>query len=110
MSRHRGHELPGSYRAHVAPDFEEVINAYVEKQTKVQEAQTYREQEVPKAQADRDRAISEAEGFAALAVEGADEDEDPDGPGGHGADEPEAFRYEEEVAHRREHAKAQDFR
>ena len=49
----------------VAPDFEEVINAYVEKQTKVQEAQTYREQEVPKAQADRDRAISEAEGFAA---------------------------------------------
>jgi len=51
--------------AAVAPDFEDVINAYVEKQTKVQEAQTYREQEVPKAQADRDRAISEAQGFAA---------------------------------------------
>lgn len=51
--------------AAVAPDFEDVINAYVEKQTKVQEAQTYREQEVPKAQADRDRAISEAQAFAA---------------------------------------------
>lgn len=51
--------------AAVAPDFEEVINAYVERQTVVQEAETYREQEVPKAQASRERAISEAEGFAA---------------------------------------------
>lgn len=49
----------------VAPDFEAVVSAYVEKETKVQNAQTYREQEVPKAQADRDRMISDAEAFAA---------------------------------------------
>jgi membrane protease subunit HflK len=49
----------------VEPDFKDVVSAYVEKQTKVAEARTYREQEVPKAQADRDRLISDARAFAA---------------------------------------------
>ncbi len=49
----------------VAPDFEAVVSAYVEKETKVRESHTYRETEVPQAQADRDRMISDAEAFAA---------------------------------------------
>lgn len=49
----------------VAPDFEAVVSAYVEKQTKVQEAQTYRQKELPKAQAERSRLISDAEAFSA---------------------------------------------
>ena len=49
----------------VAPDFEAVVSAYVERQTRIQKANTYREKEIPKAQAERERMISDAEAFAA---------------------------------------------
>jgi len=49
----------------VVQDFEAVMSEYVEKQTKVQKAQTYRESEVPKAQSERTRLISDAEAYSA---------------------------------------------
>lgn len=49
----------------VAEDFQDVVNAYVEKRTKSQEAQAYREKELPKAEADRNRMISDARAFSA---------------------------------------------
>jgi len=49
----------------VAPDFQAVVSAYVERSTSIRNAETYREQETPKAQADRNEAISDAEAFKA---------------------------------------------
>lgn len=48
----------------VARDFEAVTSAYVERQTRIQNAQTYRERELPKAQAERNQLISEARAYA----------------------------------------------
>ena len=52
----------------VRAEFEQVQNAFIDMETKVTEARRLREQEVPRAQTERDQELREAEAYAAELV------------------------------------------